>query len=154
MIPNCMQSLCQCLPNGSFHNEVFDFLGFLRRAGFKSTGIMEHKTRIGGKSDLISNVLDATLDDPSNRSCNMVQCLLTHRSCGIYARLAGINLIELLAMYRSWDGTHNWHCNIPRFRASHEWLDFHLFRTFSSGQSSFQHWLDPKWVSWIEETSS
>src|ERR1700722_898741 len=119
MIPNCMQSLCQCLPNGSFHNEVFDFLGFLRRASFKSTR-MEHKTRIRGISDLISNVVDATLDDPSNRSCNMVQCLLTHHSCGIYASLAGINLIALLAMCKSWDGTHSRHCNIPRFRASHE----------------------------------
>src|ERR1700722_9704615 len=107
MIPNSMQSVCQCLPNGpgSFNNEVFDLLEFLRRAGFKSTGIMEHKTRIRGKSNLISNVVDATLDNPSNRSCNVVQCLLAHHSGGIYASLAGINLIALLSMCKSWDGT-------------------------------------------------
>src|ERR1700722_11227070 len=107
IIPNCMQSVCQCLPNGSFNNEVFDFLEFLRRAGFKSTGIMEHKTRIRGKGDLISNVVDSTLDDPSNRSCNVVQCWPTRHSRGIYTSLAGINLIALLAICKSWDGTHS-----------------------------------------------
>src|ERR1700722_9625065 len=120
MIPNCMQSLCQCPPSGSFNNEVFDFLEFLRRAGFKSTRIMEHKTRIRGKSDLIPKVVDPTLDDPSNRSCNVVQCLPTYHSRGIYASLAGINLIALLAMCKSWDGTHSRHRNIPRVRIGHE----------------------------------
>ena len=66
MIPYRMQSACQFLLNGSLNNEVFDLLDFLRRAGFESTGIMEHKTRIRGKSDLISNVMDPTLDDLSN----------------------------------------------------------------------------------------
>src|ERR1700722_6486476 len=120
MIPNCMQSVGQIYLDRSFNNEVFDFLELLRRAGFKSTRIMEHKTRIRGESDLIFNVMDSTLDDPSNRSCNVVQCLLTHHSRGIYASLAGINLIALLAMCKSWDGTHNWHRNIPRVRIGHE----------------------------------
>jgi hypothetical protein len=61
-----MQSACQLLLNGSFNNEVFDLLQFLRGAGFKSTGIMENKPRIRGKNDLVSNVVDPTLDDPSN----------------------------------------------------------------------------------------
>src|ERR1700722_15215643 len=120
VIPNCMQSVPQCLPNGSFNNEVFDFREFLRRAGFKSTGIMEHKTRIRGKSDLISNVVDPTLDDRSNRSWNVVQCLPTHHSRGIYAGPAGFTLIARLVMCKSRDGTHSRHRNIPSFRASHE----------------------------------
>src|ERR1700722_2587516 len=116
MIPNCMQSVCQCIPNGSFNNEVFDFLEFLRRAGFKSTGIMENKTRIRSKSDLVSNVVDPTLDDPSNRSCNVVQCLRTHHSRGIHASLAGINLIASLVMCKSWDDTQpaSQHTSLPR----------------------------------------
>src|ERR1700722_14514844 len=120
MIPYRMQSACQFLLNRSFNNEVFDFLEFLRRAGFKSTRIMEHKTRIRGKSHPISNVVDPTLDDPSNRSCNVVKCLPTHHSRGIYASLDGINLIALLAMCKSWDGTHSQHRNIPRVRIGHE----------------------------------
>src|ERR1700722_16161230 len=64
MIPYCMQSACQILLNGSFNNEVFDLLEFLRRTGFKSPGIMENKTRIHGESDLILNVVDPTLGDP------------------------------------------------------------------------------------------